>query len=141
MIEVKIKLVEDGIMPERKTKGAAAFDCYAREEKLLIAPCIIPLGFKMEIPEGYHAEIYPRSSIGLNSLLRMANSVGIIDCDYRGEVGFIGESQNGNIVKIEKGQRIAQLIIKRNEDVDLVQVEELSDTERGEGGFGSSGRF
>ena len=61
--------------------------------------------------------------------------------DYRGEVGFIGESQNGNIVKIEKGQRIAQLIIKKNEDVELVQVDELSDTERGEGGYGSSGKF
>lgn len=141
MIEVKIKLLDGGIMPERKTKGAAAFDCYAREERMLIAPCIIPLGFKMEIPEGYHAEIYPRSSIGLNSLLRMANSVGIIDADYRGEVGFIGESQNGNLVKIEKGQRIAQLIIKKNEDVDLVEVDELSDTERGEGGYGSSGKF
>ncbi|MBR5173036.1 MAG: dUTP diphosphatase, partial [Phascolarctobacterium sp.] len=94
----------------------------------------------MEIPEGYHAEIYPRSSVGLNSLLRMANSVGIIDCDYRGEVGFIGESQNGNIVRIEKGQRIAQLIIKKNEDVDLVEVDELSDTERGSGGFGSTGK-
>ena len=60
--------------------------------------------------------------------------------DYRGEVGFIGESQNGNIVRIEKGQRIAQLIIKKNEDVDLVEVDELSDTERGDGGFGSTGK-
>ena len=114
-MQVKIKVVDGGVVPKRKTKGAAAFDCYAREEKMVIAPCLIPLGFKMEIPEGYYAEIYPRSSVGLNSLLRMANSVGIIDCDYRGEVGFIGESQNGNIVKIEKGQRIAQLIIKKNE--------------------------
>jgi dUTP pyrophosphatase len=140
-MQVKIKLVDGGIMPERKTKGAAAFDCYAREEKMVIAPCVIPLGFKMEIPVGYHAEIYPRSSIGLNSLLRMANSVGVIDSDFRGEVGFIGESQNGSIVKIEKGQRIAQLIIKKNEDVEFVEVDKLSETERGEGGYGSSGKF
>lgn len=140
-MQVKIKLVDGGIMPERKTKGAVGFDCYAREEKMVVAPCVIPLGFKMEIPEGYHAEIYPRSSTGLNSLLRMANSVGIIDCDFRGEVGFIGESQNGNIVKIEKGQRIAQLIIKKNEDVEFVEVDELSETERGEDGYGSSGKF
>jgi dUTP pyrophosphatase len=96
----------------------------------------------MEIPEGYHAEIYPRSSVGLKTYLRMANSVGIIDSDYRGEVGFIAESKlETPMLYIQKGQRIAQMIIKKNEGVVLVQSDELSNTERGEGGFGSSGKF
>ena len=142
MIEVKIKLVEGGIMPTKGSKGAAAYDLYAREDMYVGSePCIIPLGFNMEIPEGYHAEIYPRSSIGLKTYLRMANSVGIIDSDYRGEVGFIAECRSfGSYLHIRKGERIAQMIIKRNEEVELVQADELSDTERGVGGFGSTGK-
>lgn len=165
MIEVKIKLLDGGIMPERKTKGAGAFDCYAREDVFVgEKPVLIGLGFAIEIPEGYHAEIVPRSSIGLNTNLRQPNSVGIIDSDYRGEVKAMYECKlhscyrtlgdgrggcggfehrygigDGEIIK--KGERIAQMLIKKNEDVELVQVDELSDTERGEGGFGSSGKF
>ena len=142
MIEVKIQLVEGGIKPEKASKGAAAYDCYANKDMFVGSePCIIPLGFKIEIPKGYHAEIYPRSSIGLRTYLRMANSVGIIDSDYRGEVGFIAECRNfGATVRITKGERIAQMIIKRNEEVEFVKVDELSDTARGTGGFGSTGK-
>lgn len=100
----------------------------------------------MELPKGYHAEIYLRSSIGLNTKLRAPNSVGIIDSDYRGEVCAILESTSvgpimGGItpIKVENGQRIAQMIIKKDEDVEFLQVDELSETERGEGGFGSTG--
>ena len=139
-MQVKIELVPGGRKPEKKTPGAAAYDCYAREDKMLIAPAIIPLGFKIELPEGYHAEIVPRSSIGLMTTLRMANSVGIIDSDYRGEVGFIGESSRLEPVVIKKGDRIAQMLIKRDVDTELVVVEKLSSTERGEKGFGSTGK-
>lgn len=100
----------------------------------------------MELPEGYHAEIYLRSSIGLNTKLRAPNSVGIIDSDYRGEVCAILESTSvgpimGGItpIKVENEQRIAQMIIKKDEDVEFLQVDELSETERGENGFGSTG--
>ena len=72
--------------------------------------------------------------------LRMANSVGIIDSDYRGEVGFIGESSRLEPVVIKKGDRIAQMLIKRDVDTELVVVEKLSSTERGEKGFGSTGK-
>lgn len=149
---VKIKLLPGGKMPEKKTEGAAAYDCYARIDKNDLfysneidaifvdrTPRLLPLGFALELPPGYHAEIYPRSSIGLKTKLRMANSVGIIDSDFRGEVNFIGEAKNGG-VWIGNGQRIAQMIIKKNEDVEFVQVDELSETERGTGGFGSTGK-
>jgi len=139
-MQVKIELVPGGRKPEKKTPGAAAYDCYAREDTMLIAPAIIPLGFKIELPQGYHAEIVPRSSIGLMTTLRMANSVGIIDSDYRGEVGFIGESSLSEPVVIKKGDRIAQMLIKRDVDTELVVVEKLSSTERGEKGFGSTGK-
>ena len=153
MIEVKIKLLDGGIMPERKTKGAAAFDCYARETvEMGYNPVLIGLGFALELPEGYHAEIMPRSSIGLKTNLRQPNCVGIIDSDYRGEVKAMYEMKplldmDGcafyprTPYAIFKGDRIAQIIIKKNEDVELVEVDELSETDRGEGGFGSTGRF
>ncbi len=142
MVEIKIKLVEGGKMPTLGTEGAAAYDCYARETVYMSSDAkIIPLGFCVEIPKGYHAEIYPRSSIGLKTVLRMANSVGIIDSDYRGEVGFIGECKiYGACAIIKAGERIAQMIIKKNEDVNLVQVDELSETERGTNGYGSTGK-
>lgn len=161
---VKIELVEGGIMPKKQTAGAAAYDCYAREDVTVgEEPKLIGLGFKLELPEGYHAEIVPRSSIGLKTNLRQPNCVGIIDSDFRGEVKAMYESklkstkifnnvnQHGirmgyrtvidvEPVKIKAGERIAQMIIKKNEDVELVQVAELSKTERGEGGFGSTGK-
>lgn len=145
-------------MPTKGTTGAAAWDCYARE-KIIVGhqPKAISLGFALEIPDGYHVKIIPRSSIGLNTNLRMANSIGIIDSDYRGEVKAIYESKitareahsYGNSigyyvepswVHIEAGDRIAQMILERNEEFELVEAEELSDTERGTCGFGSTGR-
>lgn len=150
---VKIKLLPGGKMPEKKSSGAAAWDCFAREDVIVgNEPVLIKLGFALGLPPGYHAKIYPRSSIGLKTPLRMANSVGIIDSDYRGEVCFIGEcvktkfEQDGqktvlatfNFV-LKSGDRIAQMIVDKNEDMEFVEVEELSKTERGTGGFGSTG--
>lgn len=141
-MEVKIKLHNGGKMPTLGTVGAAAYDCYANEDMYICnEPCIIPLGFCIQLPKGYHAEIYPRSSIGLKTYLRMANSVGIIDSDYTGEVGFIGECRAfGSCIHIRKGERIAQMLIKKHEEVTFVEVEELEKTDRGAGGFGSTGK-
>lgn len=156
---VKVKLLPGGKMPEKKSAGAAAWDCYARIKNdwgnfidVREATCI-PLGFALELPPGYHAEIYPRSSTGLKTRLRVPNSVGIIDSDYRGEVKFIAESNDIQVcsgygcsafasiasVEVKNGDRIAQMLIKKDDDVDIVQVDELSETERGTGGFGSTG--
>lgn len=154
-MQIKIKLLDGGKMPTKGTPGAAAFDCYAREDVTVSAePVLIGLGFALEIPEGYHAKIVPRSSIGLKTSLRQPNCVGIIDSDYRGEVKAMYETKpsdnsyclHGEIclyygkTKIKKGERIAQMLIERNEDVELVEVDELTETERGDGGFGSTGR-
>lgn len=139
-MKIKIKLLEGGKMPTKGSKGAAAFDCYARCDCAVTNNAtIIPLGFALELPEGYHAEIAPRSSTGLKTAIRCANSFGVIDSDYRGEVGFIVEAKHGAYAWVAKGERVCQMLIKRNEDVDLVQVDELSDTERGSGGYGSTG--
>lgn len=150
--KVKIKVLPGGRMPEKKTAGAAAWDCYARIEKPnkgLVYNCesiIIPLGFCMEVPHGYHAEIYLRSSMGLKTMIMMSNAVGIIDSDYRGEVGAIlkgidCESVMGSfIAEIKDGDRVAQMIIVKDPDVELVQAEDLSKTDRGTGGFGSTGK-
>lgn len=150
-IKVKIKVIPGGKMPEKKTVGAAAYDCYAKEDVIVGEnPVLIGLGFALELPKGYHAEIVPRSSIGLKTKLRQPNSVGIIDSDYRGEVKVMYESKlvtacgmlkiTFNPVHIKAGERIAQMLIKKNEDVSLVQVDKLSETDRGDGGFGSTGK-
>ena len=156
--QVKIKLLPGGKMPTKGTEGAAAFDCYAREDITIgEEPALIGLGFALELPPGYHAKIFPRSSTGLKTNLRQPNSCGIIDSDYRGEVKAMYESklsehevkQYGNSIgvitgvepyKITKGDRIAQMLIERNVDVEFVEVEELSETDRGAGGFGSTGK-
>lgn len=154
MIEVKIKLLDGGKMPTRGTDGAAAFDCYARTDIVVRDKAVlVPLGFAMEIPKGYHAEIIPRSSIGLKTPLRAPHSIGIIDSDYRGEVCaeyeckgtsqvtiIGGEYLTPDRYSIKAGDRICQLIIKRNENVELVAADELSETERGTGGWGSTGK-
>ncbi|WP_419078732.1 dUTP diphosphatase [Phascolarctobacterium faecium] len=157
--QVKIKLLPGGKMPTKGTEGAAAFDCYAREDITVgEEPVLIGLGFALELPPGYHAKIFPRSSTGLKTSLRQPNSCGIIDSDYRGEVKAMYESKSkmleckvnkyGNVFNvitgtkphvIKKGDRIAQMLIERNVDVEFVEVEELSETDRGAGGFGSTG--
>lgn len=141
-MQVKIKVIGDGKMPTKATKGSAAFDVYARCQCSVVPSrrVIIPLGFAIELPEGYCAKILPRSSTGLKTEIRMANSVGVIDADYRNEVGFIAEAKSGGYALVQKGERIGQMLIEKVEDVELLEVDELSETDR-KGGFGSSGRF
>lgn len=157
---VKIKLLPGGKMPVKKTADAAAWDCFAREDVIVkAAPVLIGLGFMAEPPEGYYLEIVPRSSTGLKTNLRQPNSIGVIDSDYRGEVKAMYESKIeerkvthsgtvfgapvykcvGTATLIKAGERIAQMILRKMEEADLVEVEELSETERGTGGFGSTG--
>lgn len=158
---VKIKLLPGGKMPEKKSKEAAAWDCFARENVAVGGePVLIGLGFMAEPPEGYYLEIVPRSSIGLKTNLRQPNSVGVIDHDYRGEVkamyeckrnlhtpAFPGERRSfgGFEVQdtrhiIKAGERVAQMILRKMEEAELVEVVNLSETERGDGGFGSTGK-
>lgn len=158
MIDVKIKLLDGGIMPTKAHKDDAAWDCYAGEDVTIpnsvardsaeTQAKLIGLGFCMELPKGYHAEIVPRSSIGLKTTLRQPNSVGIIDSGYRGEVKVMYELNDFSKIAlttdscrytVRKGERICQMLIVKDPEVKLVQVDELSDSTRGTGGFGSTG--
>lgn len=141
-ITVKVKRIENGRLPTKGSVGAAAWDLYARVTCTVKAgdpPMLVPLGFQMEIPDGYHAKVLPRSSTGLKTPVRMANSCGIIDSDYRGEVMMIAEAVREDW-HITAGDRVAQMLIEKNEPVVLVESDELSDTVRGSGGFGSTGK-
>lgn len=162
---VKVKVLPGGRMPEKKTAGAAAWDCYVRmdqklpgvwysetEKHWLYVPVNgkvfkIPLGFALEMPEGVAAFIAPRSSLGTRTGLSMPNSIGLIDSDYRGEVNaLLREIDPGCDVGVSihndslvEGDRIVQMFFNVP-NVELVRVDELSETARGEGGFGSTGK-
>lgn len=150
---VYIKPMHGGKIPEKKSAGAAAWDCYARMDTLVFngKTYKIPLGFALAMPEGVFATIIPRSSMGLKTDLVMANGQGLIDSDYRGEVCAIYRAINLERdfrsylpdSDIHIGDRIAQIYF--NEPVNLVVVydefpDEVRDTERGESGFGSTGK-
>jgi len=131
------KLREDVRLPERKHLSDAGFDLYVPEATTLdFIPKIIKLGFAMELPPGHEGQIRPRSSSALHDIFVQ---FGTIDQDYRGEIGVIAWTRNRSIT-VFKGDRIAQLVVARMADVFAVEVDELSDTERGTGGFGSTGQ-
>jgi dUTP pyrophosphatase len=101
---------------------------------------LIPTGFAIELPRGYEAQIRPRSGLALNSGVTVLNSPGTIDADYRGEIGVILINLGSHSFAIKRGTRIAQLVVSAVERVGLVEKEELEDSARGAGGFGSTGR-
>ena len=143
---IKIKKLHDDVqLPERKSKQAAGMDlhAYLPDGKIGIPPGerkIIATGFAMEIEPGYEAQVRPRSGLAIKQGITVVNSPGTIDSDYRGEVkvGLINLSSTTFI--LEPGMRIAQMVIQAVPRVHLEVVEELSDTERGDGGFGSTGK-
>ena len=140
-MKVKIKKTHpNGKIPTYATDGSGAFDFYSAEDVFIKETEVraINLGVAMEIPQGHVMLLFPRSSIGKNTWLRMPNSVGVIDSDYRGTIHALYENVlGGDIILI--GQRIAQGIIVPYPKVEFEEVEELSITERGDGGFGSTG--
>lgn len=144
-VVVDIKLLNENAMPIKKTDGAACFDVFTskyvevKNTNAYDKAVKVPLGFCMSIPVGYHAKLFLRSSIGLNTKVRLANGTGIIDSDYRGEVCLLLENCSRDIVKINAGARIAQMLIEKNVGVVFEPVEDLKDTKRGSGGFGSTG--
>jgi len=138
-VPIKIKLLEGGKMPVKKTEGAAAYDCYARSCDIVLGGQVrFELGFALELPEGYCAKIIPRSSI-VNTNLRLANNIGLIDSDYRGEVSAVFDMK-GDIPAYSEDDRVCQLLIEKVIPTTLVEVDEISETKRGSGGYGSTGR-
>lgn len=140
-MQIKIKRIENGKLPEYKTVGSAGADCYARIEKEIILnendTVTIPLGFAVEIPDGYEMQIRPRS--GLAKKNKMIAVLGTIDSDYRGEVCAILINHSKSIFTIKPNDRIAQAVVCPVIRAEWYLTDELSETERGEGGFGSTG--
>ncbi len=140
-IEVKIQLIENGKLPEAKSKQAACFDCYARLGFDYIripskSRCLVNLGFAMEMPAGYEAVIRSRSGLSKQGV---DVCVGTIDSDYRGEVKAIVVNNQDGEFEIKQGDRICQMAIRKCPTVKFKKVMVLSETERGNNGFGSSG--
>lgn len=129
------------LMPRKATPGASGFDLRAAVD-MDIYPgdrAIVPAGFRMEIPVGYEAQVRARSGLALRHGITMANGIGTIDSDYRGEVGVIVINLSHDVFEVKKGDRIAQMVIMQLPDVEVEEVQSLSATERGAGGFGSTG--
>jgi dUTP pyrophosphatase len=101
---------------------------------------LIPTGLHIALPEGYEAQVRPRSGLALKHGLTVLNSPGTIDADYRGEIGVVLVNLSQDDFVVNDGERIAQLVISRYEQGELVVVEQLDETERGEGGYGHTGR-
>lgn len=137
------KLNENAIIPTYGSEYAAGADLYAcTEENIVIMPGetkLIHTGLAMEIPEGYAGLIYARSGLATKQGLAPANKVGVVDADYRGEVMVALHNHSGNEAVVEHGERIAQLVITPFLTAEFVCRDELEDTVRGAGGFGSTG--
>jgi dUTP diphosphatase len=129
--------------PVRASSGSSGMDLRACvPQPVVLAPgqrALIPTGFAIALPDGYEAQVRPRSGLALERGLTMLNSPGTIDADYRGEVRLIAVNLGAEPITIQRGDRIAQMVIHRVPFVDLVEVDELPASSRGEGGFGSSG--
>ena len=142
MVSIK-KLNADAVIPTYGSQYAAGADLYACiQEPVTFQPgdtILIHTGLAMEIPAGYAGLIYARSGLASKKGLAPANKVGVIDADYRGEIMVALHNHSNNIVTIEPKERIAQLVITPYLTASFIETDTLSDTVRGEGGFGSSG--
>lgn len=145
MTVLKIKRLENNkVLPEYKTEGAAGMDlCAAISEPVELKPLerkLIPTGLKIELEHGYEAQIRPRSGLSIKHGITLINCVGTIDEDYRGEVCVPVVNISNETYTIQPDERIAQMVIARVEQAKLEVVTELTETARGVGGFGSTGK-
>lgn len=159
-MEIKVKLTDGAPLPKHVRVGDAGMDLTSRETVEIAAGGTVKVGTGvwMEIPEGYYGEIVPRSGVASKRGITLANTPATIDSNYRGEImlplhniapclnyvrdpnGHTGHYEpNHELAVVERGERVAQIIIKKHETCECVEVEELSETERASNGFGSSG--
>lgn len=138
------KLPHNNILPEYKTEGAAGMDlCAAISEPMELKPLerkLVPTGLKIELEHGYEAQVRPRSGLSIKHGITLINCVGTIDEDYRGEVCVPIVNISNETYTIQPDERIAQMVIARVEQAKLEIVTKLTETTRGEGGFGSTGK-
>lgn len=137
------KLCKNATIPEYKTSGSSGFDISAcLDENIILAPksvTMVKTGLSLELPEGFEAQVRSRSGLALKNGVFVLNSPGTIDNDYRGELCVILANFSSEPFIIEHGMRIAQVIVARYEQLPLEIVQELTETQRGSGGFGSTG--
>ena len=136
------KLDPDAKLPTKGSDGAAGLDLYSLDTAVIYPGevCNIRSGLAVEIPRGYFGAIYARSGLSAIHGIRLANDVGIIDSDYRGQIGIPLYNDSGKMYKIHKGDRVAQIIIQPHLVCVPVEAESLSETDRGVDGFGSTGK-
>lgn len=153
-MRINVMLADGAPLPRHMRSGDAGIDLTSRED-VEIAPggtVVVGTGVRMEIPDGYHGQVVPRSGLAAKRGVTVANSPGIIDAGYRGEIKVALHNMqpshvwdggalvpNREVAAISRGERVAQLILVRNETVECVEVDGLSESERGDGGFGSTG--
>ena len=143
-LPIKIKMAENcaDLAPAKAHPDDAAFDLRSRVEMELPPgrSVLVPTGLFLELPPGYEAQVRPRSGLALKHNLMLTNSPGTIDAGYRGEVGVIMFNAGKEPFPVKRGDRIAQMVIAELPEVELTLADELSETGRGTGGFGSTGR-
>lgn len=144
-MEVKIINKSDNQLPAYETINSAGMDlrAYLPEGPVTLKPMqrmLIPTGLFMEIPEGYEGQVRPRSGLAIKNGITVLNTPGTIDADYRGEVKIILINLSDTDFVINSGERVAQIIFAKCEQMEVINVETLSETERGAGGFGHTGK-
>lgn len=143
-LNVKVINKSSNTLPEYGTEHAAGLDIRAfLEEPIVLKPLervLVKTGLFLEIPVGFEAQVRPRSGLAYKNGLTVLNAPGTIDADYRGEVGVILVNLSNQEFKIENGERIAQLVFAKHEQVIWQATENLSETKRADGGFGSTGK-
>ncbi len=144
MLKVQIINKSKHPLPAYATALSAGVDLRANlSEPLTLAPlqrCLVPTGLYIALPEGYEAQVRPRSGLALKKGITVLNSPGTIDADYRGEICIILVNLSSESFVIEDGERVAQMVIARHEQAEWEEVEVLDETQRGAGGFGHTGK-
>ncbi len=145
-LKVKVKQLPHGKdipLPKYMTEHSAGMDLYAAVEKELIIPPgewkLVPTGLTIALPDGYEAQVRPRSGLALKQGVSILNTPGTVDADYRGELQVVLANCGREPYRIERGMRFAQLIIAKVEHVEVQEVQELAESTRGMGGFGHTG--
>jgi dUTP pyrophosphatase len=143
-LKVKIVNTSGNPLPEYATEGASGMDLRAHiTEPLTLQPLerhLVPTGLFIELPEGYEAQVRPRSGLAIRQGITCLNTPGTVDSDYRGEIKIILINLSGEVQVIHPGDRIAQLVLQKVEKISWEQVNILTETERNKGGFGSTGK-
>ena len=147
MLKVQVKRLPHGRdlpLPKYMSEHAAGMDLFAAVNPEMIIPSgewkLVPTGISIALPEGYEAQVRPRSGLALKQGVSILNTPGTVDADYRGEVGVILMNHSRENLIIKRGDRIAQMIINQIERIEFEEVPELPESERGHGGFGHTGK-